>query len=126
MTRKHPDPAEFDRYAGDYDSLLRDPIRGRFASEKIFFVERKLDIILRFLRTRNIDTHTMTWLDVGCGRGELLRLGAPHFRRVSGCDPSVGMLEACRDLDVCHQPSMNALPFSDESFDLISVVCVYH
>jgi len=126
MSTKPPDPAEFDRYAGDYDSLLRDPIRDRFAGEKSFFVERKLDVILRLLRSLNIDTRTLDWLDVGCGRGELLRLGRPHFREVAGCDPSQRMLEACKDLGARHQPEISALPFSDASFDFISVVCVYH
>ena len=126
MSTKPPDPAEFDRYAGDYDSLLRDPIRDRFAGEKSFFVERKLDVILRLLRSLNIDTQTLAWLDVGCGRGELLRLGRPHFGEVVGCDPSERMLEACKDLGVRHQPEMTTLPFPDASFDLISVVCVYH
>jgi SAM-dependent methyltransferase len=126
MSRKPPEPAEFDRFAGDYDALLQDPLRDRFAGEKGFFVERKLDVIRAFLRSRNVDSRRLSWLDVGCGRGELLRLGEPHFASVSGCDPSAGMLDACRGLNVRHQAAIEALPFPASSFDFISVVCVYH
>src|SRR5215471_1335787 len=121
MNAKHRGPAEFDRYAGDYDALLRDPLRDRFVAEKSFFIKRKLEVILSFFRSLHTDTHELAWLDVGCGRGELLRLGRPYFGKVAGCDPSAGMLESCDDLNVSHQPEMNVLPFSDDSFDFVSV-----
>src|SRR5262245_15819331 len=73
-----PEPAEFDRFARDYDALLRDPLRDGFAGDKSFFMERKLDVILRALQSQNLDTHSLRWLDVGCGRGELLRLGQSY------------------------------------------------
>lgn len=125
-TNPPPDPADFDRFADAYDDLLRDPIRDGFAGEKSFFVERKLDVMLRLLRSQNLNSHSLKWLDVGCGRGELLRMGRQHFQSVAGCDPSLGMLKACGELEVRHQVAMDSLPFSDASFDFISVVCVYH
>jgi ubiquinone/menaquinone biosynthesis C-methylase UbiE len=73
-----------------------------------------------------VDTHTLDWIDVGCGQGDLLRLGRQYFRSAAGCDPSEGMLESCSDLNVRTQPSMMSLPFESESFDLVTIVCVYH
>src|SRR6185503_469881 len=43
-----------------------------------------------------------------------------------GCDPSEGMLQSCRDLEVRHQLSLESLPFDDASFDFVTTVCVYH
>jgi SAM-dependent methyltransferase len=123
---KRPGPAEFDRYAQDYDALLRDPIRDGFAGERSFFAERKLDVLLKFLTSRGYAPRSLRWLDVGCGQGDLLRMGQSSFASVAGCDPSAGMLKACSGLDVSHQPDVVSLPFSDGSFDLVTAVCVYH
>jgi SAM-dependent methyltransferase len=36
------------------------------------------------------------------------------------------MLKSCADLDVRHQPVLEALPFDDRTFDFVTAVCVYH
>src|SRR5262245_55712391 len=126
MSKQREKPTGFNAYANDYAELLRDPIRDKFAASKQFFFERKLQIIRGFCRKRNLDTHKLDWIDVGCGQGDLLRLGRSHFRSVAGCDPSEGMLKSCSDLNVRTQPSMVSLPFESGSFDLVTVVCVYH
>jgi SAM-dependent methyltransferase len=117
---------EFDTYAESYADLIRDPIRERFASTSRFFAERKLEIIQDFCSRTGTDTRKLDWLDVGCGQGELLRLGRPYFRTASGCDPSKGMLEYCSGLNIRHQPSIDVLPFDDNCYDFVTVVCVYH
>jgi SAM-dependent methyltransferase len=66
------------------------------------------------------------WLDVGCGQGELLRLGRPYFRSVAGCDVSGAMLKHCVDLQVRRQLAPSELSFPDGVFDLVTAVCVYH
>jgi SAM-dependent methyltransferase len=68
----------------------------------------------------------MKWLDVGCGRGELLELAGNRFALAAGCDPSQKMLSLIARREVQMQPSPVELPFSDSSFDLITVVCVMH
>jgi len=118
--------AEFDACAGKYAELLRDPIRDWFASDTGFYLERKLALILDFLRSRGLDARHLKWLDVGCGQGLLLKLGQSHFSESAGCDVSERMIEACMGLNVCRQESATALPFPDRSFDLITAVCVYH
>lgn len=116
----------FDNYADDYAALIRDPVRDKFAAGSGFFFERKIEVIRRFLSRRGVDTRKLAWLDVGCGQGDLLRLGRTFFQSSTGCDPSRGMLESCADLDVRHQPATETLPFGDGSFDFVTAVCVYH
>jgi SAM-dependent methyltransferase len=119
-------PPEFDSYARDYAALLHDPIRERFAPESRFFIQRKLDVIRAFCAERKLDMRTLEWLDVGCGRGDLLRMGRPFFAASAGCDLSQGMLEACRDLEVRRQDTAEQIPWADASFDFITAVCVFH
>jgi SAM-dependent methyltransferase len=119
-------PPAFDQYANHYSALIRDPIRDRFASNGRFFFERKIQIIRQFFQRNGVRTESLDWLDVGCGQGDLLRLGRPYFKSAAGCDPSQEMLKSCEDLAVRHQSSMDSLPFDDGIFGFISVVCVYH
>jgi SAM-dependent methyltransferase len=125
--REVPDKQpEFDAYARDYADLIRDPIRERFATESRFFAERKLQVIRGFYSRLKVDTHRLQWLDVGCGRGDLLRVGRPFFGRCVGCDPSPGMLQLCPDLEVRQQPAIDQIPYGANSFDFVTTVCVYH
>jgi len=119
-------PAEFDRYAaGGYSKILLDPIRGRFAGAQFYF-RRKLILLREFCRQRGIETERADWLDVGCGDGGLLKMGQPYFRSAAGCDVSEGMLRECAGLHVKQQDSPRRVPFDDASFDIVTVVCVYH
>lgn len=117
---------EFDQYAAEYDKLLRDPIRDHFADNKEFFHLRKWKLLTQFFHEYKFQTEQAVWLDVGCGKGELLKIGRSAFARVAGCDPSAGMLDGCAGLDVVKQSSTTRLPFANESFDLVTAVCVYH
>jgi SAM-dependent methyltransferase len=117
---------EFDRLASNYDDLLRDPLREVFAPGSQFFVTRKLEILRAFAARRGLDTRRARWLDVGCGRGDLLRAGRAHFAEAIGCDVSAGMLGEGGGLDVILQPDPRRLPFDDGSFDWVTAVCIYH
>jgi SAM-dependent methyltransferase len=119
-------PATFDEYADDYAALIHDPIRDKFAAGGAFFFERKLQIIRAFFRRRGVNMKTLAWLDIGCGQGDLLRMGRNDFKSAAGCDPSQGMLKTAADLEVRQQLSLEALPFDDGSFDFVTAVCVYH
>lgn len=116
---------EFDEYAEQYEDLLSDPIRNRFAQDAGFFTRRKWELLQRYFLRHELQASDMDWLDVGCGTGTLLRLGKDSFRSASGCDPSRKMLETCRDLDV-HVQQEDRLPFETNSFDLVTMVCVMH
>ena len=117
---------EFDRFAEQYDELLKDPLRDRFASDSRFFVKRKLEVLLEFARASGLDTRRATWLDVGCGKGQLLRDGRSYFARAMGCDVSAAMIAACQDLEVVAQTEVDRLPFDDASLDWVTTVCLYH
>jgi SAM-dependent methyltransferase len=119
--------AEFDSYAKSYDDLLKDPIRDRFAQDSMYFHRRKWLLLRQFLSRRAPGgTKDLRWLDIGCGRGELLRFGRDSFRDAVGCDPSRELLADCNDLTVRHQPEMASLPFDDGIFDVLTAACVYH
>lgn len=117
---------EFDRYAADYQRLLKDPLRDRFAGDSEHFYIRKWLLLERFLVNQGLPMADSRWLDVGCGKGELLRLGAAGFREAIGCDPSEGMLRDCSGLTVALQSESTVLPFESGGFHLVTAVCVYH
>jgi SAM-dependent methyltransferase len=118
--------AEFDRYANDYDELLKDPLRDTFARDALFFHIRKRDIIRDFCRRRGIESTQLRWVDVGCGRGELLKIAHPLFSHASGCDVSPGMMEAGTGVETVVQTDPERLPYASESCDFVTAVCVFH
>jgi len=118
--------SEFDNYAEEYRALLKNPIRDWFAQDPEFFHRRKWQLLKDFLVRRGAVPGSLRWLDVGCGKGELLRLGMNFFADVSGCDPSSEMLKGCDDLKIKHQTDSGSLPYDNCSFDLVTAVCVYH
>jgi SAM-dependent methyltransferase len=122
---------EFDVLSDAYDELLRDPIRDRFMhGSGEFFHLRKRDLICSYFRRRGIDSRKLAYLDLGCGKGELLSLLRNEFAEVSGCDPSPRMLEAgqlsAQGIRVRTQHANGKLPFDDAEFDFVTAVCVYH
>lgn len=117
--------SEFDAYSEKYAELLRDPLRDGFASAA-FFHARKWILIREFWQRRAVDLSSLDWLDIGCGQGDLLRLGASSFHTSSGCDPSREMLRPMPGAVLKHQPSPAELPFECGVFDFATAVCVYH
>ena len=83
---------EFDLYAPTYAELLDDPMRNKFAQDPLHFHLRKWWLIEKLLTRAGITMKTQRWLDVGCGRGELLEMAGSNFAHAVGCDPSAGML----------------------------------
>lgn len=89
-------------------------------------MERKWDLLADFMRRANLPPSNCNWLDVGCGQGDLLRIGAKNFSSAAGCDLSSEMLQGCTDLDVRLQTEPTRLPFESGRFHLVTAVCVYH
>jgi SAM-dependent methyltransferase len=119
------DSREFDGMASSYDALLQDPLRDRFVSRPDFFHRRKWSLIQSFLEFARLDPGQMDWLDVGCGRGDLLNLAANHFRLAEGCEPSQEMIRHGQGR-IHWQPELNKLPFESSTYDFITTVCVFH
>jgi len=117
---------EFDRYAASYTELLDDPIRNRFARDPLHFHRRKWLLIEKLLKGAGASPGRLRWLDVGCGRGELLELVGSSFAQATGCDPSAGMLRSNALFETFEQRSLVELPFADGSVDFVTAVCVFH
>lgn len=117
--------AEFDNYAKHYSALLEDPLRDRFANSD-FFCTRKLILIREFFHRFGLDSEQSSWVDIGCGQGNLLRLGKAEFGLSTGCDVSPAMLRGCEGLRVLCQEQDDVLPFADGFADFATAVCVYH
>ena len=111
-------PEEFDQFAEDYSEMVRDPLKDGFVSNYQFFHLRKWVLLEKFFARQGWKTDDFSWLDVGCGQGDLLRLGMSRFRRVSGCDPSGEMLKKSEGIEVRQQPS------STENLTAFSVFAV--
>jgi len=118
---------EFDRFSSSYDDLLKDPLRDRFTgNESLFFHQRKSELIREFFRRRRIDTSRLAYLDVGCGKGELLSLLRGSFAHAAGCDVSAAMMEGIQGVETRVQTGALQIPFGDGEFDFVTAVCVYH
>jgi SAM-dependent methyltransferase len=119
---------EFDKYSDDYESLVTDAVRTSFGGgTSAFFHKRKMELILRFLKGKGMQPSRMSWLDLGCGQAELLKLGGRYFEKLCGCDPSQGMLSgAGPSIEVRRQVTPTTVPFDSSTFDLVTAVCVYH
>jgi SAM-dependent methyltransferase len=126
MQTSEKDSPEFDGYAHSYAELLDDPIRNRFAHDSLHFHRRKWHLLQRLLKLAGANTRTQRWLDVGCGKGELLKLAGSNFAQAIGCDPSANMLSSSGPFRMHEQPSPVELPFGDSSIDFVTAVCVYH
>jgi SAM-dependent methyltransferase len=118
--------AEFDGFADSYDKMLADPLRTRFAHSSEFFHRRKLEVLISSLSTAGKSPSNLDWLDLGCGRGDLLRMGMAEFSSASGCDVSTASLKYCAGMSVRQQMQADRIPFDAQSFDLVTAACVYH
>jgi len=116
----------FDAFAADYERLLDDPLRRRFAGDSAFFIEQKCRVLLRHAR-REVPPAGQRWrmLDAGCGQGTAIEF----LRRtcaVVGSDVSPAMLgPASRRGPVVVQEPFD-LPFRGAAFDVAFAFCVYH
>ena len=118
---------EFDEFAESYDKLLQNPVRDLFSSHaSMYFHTRKRDLILRRFQKRGLTLTRSAYVDVGCGKGELLRLLRSSVGSAAGCDPSAKMMAQVDGLDVRVQEDPRRIPFEDECADLVTAVCVYH
>src|ERR1017187_2058339 len=122
---KQPE-AEFDIYADCYEELIADPLRDRFAKSPEYFHWRKLEVLRSYLTASGKSPSALRWLDLGCGRGDLLRMAKAEYALACGCDVSPESLKHCEGVTVRVQQSADSIPFDAGSFDLVTAACVYH
>lgn len=113
------DIGHFDRWATEYD---RDRLQQRFFGP----VHGQVVALLAGLGLRPGRV-----LDIGCGTGALLRRLSGQFpgAALAGVDPAAGMIGAARRADVpagLARADAVALPFADESFDLVASTVSFH
>jgi SAM-dependent methyltransferase len=114
----------FDQYAKEYEDLLHDPLRDRFAGGSEFFIRQKCRIVARRLPASSSSGHLRV-LDAGCGQGTAFKFFDRHVR-VFGTDISQPMLRpaAAKGPVAVQEPLM--LPFADDTFDAVYAYCIYH
>jgi len=118
---------QFDHYATSYEDLLKDPLRDVFSGGRSdFFHLRKAILIRDYFRQRGVDTRRQCYLDLGCGKGNLLSLLREDFARVCGCDLSTDMLSSVEGIETRVQEDPLKIPFGSAEFDLVTAVCVLH
>jgi ubiquinone/menaquinone biosynthesis C-methylase UbiE len=109
--------AYFDRLADDYD-------RSQYRTGRRTFISSRHDHIIRML-SEIAASDTASVLEAGCGPGNLLPQLASRFGRVCALDASSRMLDVARThaadfRNITYQVgNIEALPFGDESFDLV-------
>jgi len=86
--------------------------------------QRRMDQIVESLARK---TKGNLFLDLGCGTGNVLKLGQRHFGRTIGVDVSLNMLKVARrnGLEAVQADTL-FLPFKASVFDVVSVFSVLH
>jgi SAM-dependent methyltransferase len=110
-----PPPTDFDTVADVYDESLPHHVVEHYLQKRLAYIRRSAT--------------TGPVLDVGCGTGVLLERVTDAGYEGVGLDPSPGMLTQLRT----RRPEIStvvgdgaALPFPDETFDLVYCVAVLH
>jgi ubiquinone/menaquinone biosynthesis C-methylase UbiE len=123
------DSAEFDRFASEYDQLLRQTVAVTGEGPE-FFHEYKIRELARLAHERKF--HPETILDFGSGVGN----STPYFRRYFPSAQLAGADVSPRSLQVAEerfpgaatglQIQDNRIPAPDNSFDMTFSACVFH
>jgi ubiquinone/menaquinone biosynthesis C-methylase UbiE len=123
------DSAEFDRFANEYDQLLRRSVAVTGESPE-FFHEYKIQALALLARKRKIRPERI--LDFGSGVGN----STPYLRQYFPSAQLAGADVSQRSLEVAEQrfPGVttglqiqdNRIPVPDGAFDMIFSACVFH
>jgi SAM-dependent methyltransferase len=112
----------FDEYARQYDELLHDPLRDKFAGGSDFFIRQKCRIVSRRLPPSR---RSLRVLDAGCGQGTAFQFFDSGVR-VFGTDISQPMLRPAASRGPVAVQEPLSLPFADDTFDAVYAFCIYH
>lgn len=116
----------FDEYAYKYNDLVNDSIK-LFGQSHDYFIRAKLPIITECI-DKYSSSNSPNVLDVGCGVG-LLHKYLPSGIDLHGIDSSSLSIEHAskENLSVTYRFfDGEKIPYSNDSFDLVIMVCVLH
>src|SRR6185436_19940449 len=84
-------------------------------------IESFLEPVCAGLRSKGLEGESLNILDVGCGTGANLEM-LSQFGMAEGVDVSAEALEFCRErgLQQVKQGAAEALPYANDSFDLVT------
>jgi SAM-dependent methyltransferase len=119
---------DFDALAADYEAKINNVIAfgGR---EHQFYIDVKRDVMLRLLRETYGAVGDLAVLDLGCGLGAYHPGLKGQFRVLHGIDVSSESIDIARAAHPEVQYASyggDALPYPDDSFDVIFTICVMH
>lgn len=118
----------FDSYSKTYQDDVSKLLPAS-ANEHQFYLQAKVEALVRRCQSIGIDPGTLDLLDVGCGVGLMHPDLAPCFKSVTGIDVSEESVELAKE----RNPTLNylsysgeALPFATGAFDAVLLVCTLH
>ena len=128
VAREEGRGVDFDEFAKGYeDSVDRSvSFTGR---DSAFYARRKVEILEDIVRPGLGSLQGLNLLDVGCGTGTTDRYLAPRVRKLHGVDISEEMLVKAQQNVPQAKFSWydgEKLPFADETFDVVTAICVLH
>ena len=121
-------PAEFDAYDRNYNEVVDRALS--FSGLTVdFFTRVKADYFLELLASSASPAKRPDVIDIGCGIANSHPLLTGHFGRLVGVDVSTACIAAAAARNPQNEyatfDGLN-LPYSAESFDAASAVCVFH
>lgn len=119
---------DFDTYAKGYEDAVDRSVSftGRNSA---FYARRKVELLEDLVRPALGSLQGLSMLDVGCGTGTTDQFLVPRVRTLHGVDISEEMLaKARRNVPKAAFSWYDGekLPFPDESFDVVTAMCVLH
>lgn len=122
--------AEFDKFAAEYNQLMKNEI-GLSDEGVAYFAEYKIKDLAAAARERGLP-NTSAILDFGTGIGNSIPFLKKYFPHspLTGVDVSVNSLEIAQKRFLGQAKFVafdgHKLPFKDGSFDLVLAACVFH
>ena len=128
MYNKNENKTEFDEYAEEYASYIRDSLPPGIGDVNKFS-RIKVWHICNEIKKRLCSFPEIEILDAGCGVGITDEYLKSHFPRITGLDISTKSLNLAKkrnpELKYIHY-SGGDFPFSPNQFDVVFAICVVH
>jgi SAM-dependent methyltransferase len=123
-----PTSSDFDRYSDSYRDVVEESI-SFCGADLDFFTRVKAEALLELAEVAG-PPRQLSFLDVGCGTGEIDRMLEGRVGALAGVDLSPGMVERARQrnpwADYRDYAEGDPLPFDDGTHEVCFAICVFH